>query len=200
MKKKFCSNKYLCINPNQGNLTIEDYSKGGGVNGRKQCKFCQRQRIKLPPFDYVCLRKECINPNQGNLTAKDFNKRSKNICILCRKKYDSEYNKKEETINRIKIYLKTDKYYNNRYILNKYLINGEYFTRNDYRIIFDKQNKSCAICNLFFDKKDLKNIHIDHDHKTGEVRGILCSKCNHAIGLFNDNIDLLNNAINYLKE
>lgn len=53
MDKKFCSNKHLCINPNQGNLTQSNYSKGGGVNGRKQCKYCQQKGIKLPQFDYI---------------------------------------------------------------------------------------------------------------------------------------------------
>ena len=61
MDKKFCTNKHLCINPNQGNLSIEDYSKGGGKNGRGQCKFCQRSKIKSPPFDFVCSRKDnCV--------------------------------------------------------------------------------------------------------------------------------------------
>ena len=53
MDKKNCSNKHLWINPNQGNLAENDYSKGGGINGRKQCKYCQRKGIKLPPFDYM---------------------------------------------------------------------------------------------------------------------------------------------------
>lgn len=40
---------------------------------------------------------------------------------------------------------------------------------------------------------------IDHDHKTGKIRGLLCTRCNTAIGLLNDNIDFLRRAIMYLN-
>ena len=40
---------------------------------------------------------------------------------------------------------------------------------------------------------------IDHDHKTGEVRGVLCRSCNLGLGYFKDNVKLLNKAIKYLN-
>lgn len=40
---------------------------------------------------------------------------------------------------------------------------------------------------------------LDHDHKTGAVRGLLCHNCNRALGLFQDSISNLENAIDYLK-
>lgn len=39
----------------------------------------------------------------------------------------------------------------------------------------------------------------DHNHSTGEWRGLLCSRCNTAIGMFSDNVHLMQSAINYLK-
>lgn len=51
---------------------------------------------------------------------------------------------------------------------------------------------SCLICS------STERLCIDHDHSTGEIRGILCSKCNSGLGLFKDNKILLQNAINYL--
>lgn len=52
---------------------------------------------------------------------------------------------------------------------------------------------NCQICG-----SDHK-LCIDHDHSTGKVRGILCMKCNFGISYFNDDPELLNNAINYLN-
>jgi len=46
----------------------------------------------------------------------------------------------------------------------------------------------------------LKNIHVDHNHTTGIVRGILCSKCNQGIGLFMENKNILKSAIEYLEK
>ena len=51
----------------------------------------------------------------------------------------------------------------------------------------------CCICG------SLKNLCIDHNHKTKEVRGILCSNCNRGLGYFKDNEDTLSSAIEYLK-
>jgi len=53
----------------------------------------------------------------------------------------------------------------------------------------------CEICG-----SNPKILHIDHDHETGNVRGRLCSNCNLALGLLNDNISTLEKSIQYLKE
>ena len=45
-----------------------------------------------------------------------------------------------------------------------------------------------------------KSLHIDHDHKTGKVRGLLCHGCNTAIGLMKDDVNILTKAIEYLKK
>lgn len=67
------------------------------------------------------------------------------------------------------------------------------------------QNGVCKICNkpeTTVDKRNGKTIDlsIDHDHKTGVVRGLLCSKCNKGIGYFNDNPELIIVAANYIKQ
>lgn len=57
---------------------------------------------------------------------------------------------------------------------------------------------SCEICGTTeWPGKD-KKPHIDHDHKTGRIRGVLCSNCNIGIGYFKDDPDLLASAIDYL--
>jgi hypothetical protein len=76
-------------------------------------------------------------------------------------------------------------------------------TPEEYEVLLKKQKGVCAICKR---PERLKNryrgicrLHIDHDHKTNKVRGLLCSTCNFALGGFNDNPTYLLNAINYLK-
>jgi|ERR1700722_4220582 len=72
-------------------------------------------------------------------------------------------------------------------------------TLEDYRRMVAAQGGLCAICR----KKQLgdkrtKHSHVDHCHKTGKVRGILCGNCNIGIGKFNDNPELLDRAAAYL--
>jgi hypothetical protein len=66
----------------------------------------------------------------------------------------------------------------------------------DYDEIFDRQGGLCAICK----EKSLKRLSVDHNHLTGEVRGLLCASCNFGLGFFKDNPESLKNAISYLKE
>ncbi len=58
-------------------------------------------------------------------------------------------------------------------------------------------NPKCAICG-YTNSKSYPKLGIDHDHKTGEVRGVLCSFCNTGLGSFRDNTELLSAAIKYL--
>lgn len=73
-------------------------------------------------------------------------------------------------------------------------------TLDDMNKIMEEQEHKCAICG-YEDIEDKKMFPvIDHCHTSGIVRGILCSKCNKGIGLFNDNVDFLISASNYLKK
>ena len=60
------------------------------------------------------------------------------------------------------------------------------------------QDNCCACCGNKF--KGKRPIHIDHCHKTGKVRGLLCNNCNAGLGLFHDNIEILQKAIDYLNK
>lgn len=46
----------------------------------------------------------------------------------------------------------------------------------------------------------MKKLCVDHCHETGEVRGLLCSKCNTAIGMFQEDINVMYRAIEYLSK
>ena len=70
-------------------------------------------------------------------------------------------------------------------------------TLKDYEDMLKVQGSLCAICSYGIEGK---NCHVDHNHRTGKVRGLLCSKCNTMLGYADDNILTLKNAIKYLKK
>ena len=79
------------------------------------------------------------------------------------------------------------------------LMSNYRMTEQDYRDMFSSQNGCCKICKrpqeLFS-----KNLFVDHCHKTGQVRGLLCLKCNNFLGYACDSENILQEGINYLKE
>lgn len=70
-----------------------------------------------------------------------------------------------------------------------------------YNELLEKQDHKCAICGSSDSQSERTSgkLFIDHCHSTGKVRGLLCSKCNHALGQFNDQEDLLLKAVEYLR-
>lgn len=71
-------------------------------------------------------------------------------------------------------------------------------TIEDYESLLSEQNGVCAICND--PMTTYRNQHIDHDHLTGQVRGILCSQCNTAIGKFKDSPEIIIKAAEYIMK
>jgi hypothetical protein len=76
-------------------------------------------------------------------------------------------------------------------------------TITEFNNLLKKQNKVCAICKkpeTAFLKGRVKKLSIDHCHNTKKVRGLLCGRCNAAIGLVKEDIGILSAAITYLNE
>ncbi len=78
----------------------------------------------------------------------------------------------------------------------KQLLDQYNLTEDQFNKMIISQNNLCAICNN--PQTGNRLLAVDHCHKTGKVRGLLCTKCNNGIGNFNDNIEILNKAIHYL--
>jgi len=72
-------------------------------------------------------------------------------------------------------------------------------TLEDYNKMHKEQDGKCKICDKEESYKGY-SLAVDHCHETGEIRGLLCSTCNRALGMFKDSITNLQNAINYLKK
>lgn len=72
------------------------------------------------------------------------------------------------------------------------------FSEEDYQAFFRAQEGRCAICHGGPNGRG--RFHVDHDHQTGTVRGLLCSNCNTGLGMLNDSVLLLETALHYLKK
>ena len=111
---------------------------------------------------------------------------SKDLCSSC---YMKEY--RGPAKERIKGLSVTDKKrYQKQYTLKrKYNI-----TLEQYEILLNNSNGKCDLCSKIFTEIP----HLDHDHKTKKVRGLLCNNCNLGLGLFKDDENILHKAIKYL--
>jgi hypothetical protein len=70
-------------------------------------------------------------------------------------------------------------------------------TRYDEMLV--SQGGACAICDSSLNSSRYTKLAVDHDHRTGKVRGLLCTSCNTGIGLFKDSPERLQAAIRYLR-
>lgn len=72
-------------------------------------------------------------------------------------------------------------------------------TEEAYEALLQSQNYGCKLCGATQSDRKREKLSVDHDHKTGRIRGLLCGKCNKMLGLADDNTTLLLKAIQYLK-
>jgi hypothetical protein len=120
--------------------------------------------------------------NKFRITNKTLNKYD-SWCVDCRKdymaknrnSYKMKHNKKAKEYNYNWRRKNPD---NQKWCMIKYLYN---LSKEDYLKMKKEQNNCCKICKKSPGKKSLC---IDHDHKTGKVRGLLCSYCNLAVGTY----------------
>src|SRR3990167_4704807 len=92
-----------------------------------------------------------------------------------------------------------------RAIFKCYLKRTYNLTLEQHEELLKKQNNLCAICQkpeFIVDKRSgkIKKLAVDHNHKTGQVRGMLCINCNKGIGHFYENPKTLKQAIKYLQQ
>lgn len=110
---------------------------------------------------------------------------------------------KEVKNARARKWLKEDREKNPEKYRNKDLIKNFGISLDEYNVLLEKQNGVCAICGnpertRHNNTDRIRNLAVDHCHKTGRVRGLLCTACNQGLGNFRDNPDYLAKSISYL--
>ena len=105
------------------------------------------------------------------------------------RKYRREYASQWKAKNKDKV-----KVYNRRNRLGSYGLSV-----SEFNSLLQAQGGRCAICGTS-EPGQSGAFHVDHDHHTGKVRGLLCSGCNRGIGFLKDDLLVLESAVEYLKK
>jgi hypothetical protein len=143
------------------------------------------------------------NMERRNNLSKEWKKNNpEKVSISGKKWYQNNLEKRREyrLMNKDRINSNNKKFKRKWSLKHKYGI-----TVTEYEELLKKQNGVCAICSssetrTYKNKETVvESLCVDHDHKTNKIRGLLCQKCNSAIGLFMENSELLEKAIIYLK-
>lgn len=124
------------------------------------------------------------------------------FCQVCRKiwRYNNEPGYKEKLRKQTKEWYEGNKIQKNKSgnRVKKFRYETYGTTEEEINKLKEVQEYKCGICKQDLDKLSQK-YHIDHDHRTGKIRGLLCFKCNIALGHFNDSLDLLYLAVEYME-
>ena len=125
---------------------------------------------------------KCCSTCKEEKPLSEFYKK-RNVCKICANEASSKWkkdNKEKHQISRQKSKLKA-----------KYGI-----TLEQYDAMVKEQKGVCYICK---NENPTRKLNVDHCHKTGKIRRLLCDKCNMTLGLINDSQELLKQFIFYLK-
>lgn len=158
------------------------------------CSICKKEIKRSPSYKSAHTGIRCKSCTNRVLKSKEKTECSVKICKVCHQNLSiSKFSKSKGMINHFDTCIKC-------YNLKKFGINAI-----DYLRILEKQGNKCAICNTSERPKDkrrpegIRDFPVDHCHRTGKIRGILCTKCNTGLGAFMNNKILLKRAINYLE-
>ena len=146
-----------------------------------------------------CKECELEAHNEEELELFVFNKQSKYNrelrCKECRDRTTKEWS--QGNIDQRKEHKKKWQDKNNKYHREYNLQRNYGLSITEWDAMYVAQDGRCTICKKSI---DADKMHTDHNHDTGEVRGLLCSKCNMLLGLADDSTTTLQAAITYLEE
>lgn len=160
------------------------------------CKDCLNQKAKL----YYQQNCETIKSKQRDKNKTATHKQIRASYRIKNKEKIAYTSKlyKEKNKERLKEQAKGKYQKNLIQERSKHLLRTYGIDHKEYERLSKQQNNSCGICEKPPEKG--KFLHVDRCHETNRVRGLLCNKCNLAVGLFSDNTILLKNAIYYLDD
>lgn len=162
----------------------------------KACKNNHVSRRRVSDNKCLACNKEVVKEKRNNPEKnKKINRQRKSLRESNSPVYQGEKEKKKEMYNEDPKFRKK---------IRENQIQRDYgIDLATYKLVKEIQGSRCSICNRketqskTHGKRDLA---IDHDHKTGAVRGLLCSECNRALGQFADSQKIIRSAAKYLRK
>lgn len=139
----------------------------------------------------------CLQNKEQHYFVKNKSFRSgiDTICLECSRQKVKEWRKNNPEKRKEQLKREYGKPYNH----NKALKATYGITRDQYLELFNAQQGCCKICGKH-QIEFKRRLSVDHCHITSKIRGLLCHYCNALLGYAKDNIKVLENAIEYLKE
>lgn len=159
--------------------------------------------LALTPETKTC--RDCKEVKPGDQFARDRTKPDgrDTRCKACAALASNRYRRENPEVVRVG---KARSYKKRSGSIRDYKLKKLYgLTRLQYDEIFQAQGGVCKICGKSESGRDMtggeiRDLSVDHCHASNRVRGLLCARCNSAIGLFNDDPELLRAAADYVKE
>lgn len=182
---------------------LKPFDQFGMVKGkiRNCCRECHNAEIYTPDLR---TEKWCPSCQETKLVG-DFNRLGVRYQSTCRNCQNARLSvrRAEEKDAGLSVEINRRNYIQRRKwvtLKSKYGI-----TREEYLQRIEEQGNLCAICRkpeteTSSPHTDEMDLSVDHCHKTGQVRGLLCRQCNIALGKFKEDISILESAIAYLKK
>ena len=178
-------------------------TKANNAHRAEQRRRAREARLALPP----ATTKPCTTCGEVKVLSDFYLQKSgtpRSECKVCAAERRSEYYHRPDVRTRIAKQTRARAEENRPKVRVKNL--SRYgLTPAAYDSLFDLQGGKCAICATPGERAGMgadrtKVLCVDHHHGTGEVRGLLCSRCNRAIGLLGDDPAVIRAAINYLTK
>lgn len=163
------------------------------VDGKIRCSTCKELKdASIQNFAGHMVARgsgEC-RPCKNIRTGK-WKKEHREKCNLQKRKHREKYLERERKKQR-------NNYQKNKKRVKSYVLKQTYgITIEEYEARYDEQGGKCGCCG---NTQERKRLFVDHCHSTGKIRGLLCGRCNTAIGLLGDNTEGVTRAIEYLKK
>jgi hypothetical protein len=158
-------------------MTMPHKDKESNRKYRREYYATHREEIRAYQKEYQRTHKK-----ERSILQVAYQKRNKEKYLAYQAKYRGDHR------------AALDDYQSDWYYKREYGISLE-----DVDRMAQEQGNACAICGRPFESRERRMRHVDHDHATGAIRGLLCQHCNHGLGSFHDNPTSLRAAAAYLE-